>query len=55
MAKKVKLIEPTPTESLDLGAILDALKELTTAIADLKKEQVKLGETIHIKVKAGKF
>lgn len=51
MAKEKKEI----TETTTLGDILDAVKELTKAIADLTKEQQKLSEEIHIKVKAGRF
>jgi uncharacterized protein YoxC len=50
--EKVKAVEE---KVKDHDAILDALKELTTAIADLKKEQVKLSEEIKTKVKAGRF
>jgi len=42
-------------ETTTLGDILDAVKELTKAIADLTKEQQGLTKQIELKVKAGRF
>lgn len=43
------------SEEINIGAVLDAVKELTKQVAELAKEQKVLVEEIKLKVKAGRF
>lgn len=52
MEERVKVLEKTAKIQ---GEVLDALKDLTKEIGELKKQQIKLAEQIDLKVKAGKF